>query len=103
MCPGDDRVGIPGAQFFGGKVDAVGIKAFQHLLVALVSVLAEFLQRGLQRGRIRVHEKSKYMNFMVLKAAGHLNAGHHLQPQLCSGLHGRVNSGRGIVVCKRDG
>ena len=103
MCPGDDRVGIPGAQFFGGKVDAVGIKAFQHLLVALVSVLAEFLQRGLQRGGIRVHEKSKYMNFVVLKAAGHLDAGHHLQPQLCSGLHGHVNSGRGIVVCKRDG
>ena len=43
MGPGDDRIRVPGAQIFGGQVDAVGIKTPQHLLVALVSVLAEFL------------------------------------------------------------
>ena len=34
--------GFPRAQIFGGQVDAVGIKTAQHLLVALVSVMAEF-------------------------------------------------------------
>ena len=41
--PGDDRIRVSGAQIFGGQVDAVGIKRPSISLVALVSVMAEFL------------------------------------------------------------